>query len=152
MSGFDCVKKTRERHAVGEMRGGPSESPCRRRLQTAMSCFGQKPRWWTSWLKGAALTASCMGERDERKQTSGWSIVRLSDDVETGAFKLFREEHGGYPTYWPCGVRCRGGVTLIRAFLRNLRTWPVMPREKAQAEKPRGRKYRCTGEGRTASQ
>ena len=44
-SGFDCVKKTRERHAVGEMRGGPSESPCRRRLQTAMSCFGQKPRW-----------------------------------------------------------------------------------------------------------
>ena len=42
---FDCVKKTRERHAVGEMRGGPSESPCRRRLQTAMSCFGQKPRW-----------------------------------------------------------------------------------------------------------
>ena len=44
-SGFDCVKKTRERHAVGEMRGGPSELPCRRRLQTAMSCFGQKPRW-----------------------------------------------------------------------------------------------------------
>jgi hypothetical protein len=42
---FDCVKKTRERHAVGEMRDGPSESPCRRRLQTAMSCFGQKPRW-----------------------------------------------------------------------------------------------------------
>jgi len=36
-----------------------------------MSCFGQKPRWGTSWLKGAALTASCMGERDERKQTSG---------------------------------------------------------------------------------
>jgi hypothetical protein len=44
-SGLDRVKKTRERHAVGEMRGGPSESPCRRRLQTAMSCFGQKPRW-----------------------------------------------------------------------------------------------------------
>jgi hypothetical protein len=67
---FDCVKKTRERHAVGEMRDGPSESPCGRRLQTAMSCFGQKPRWRTSWLKGAALTASCMGERDERKRTS----------------------------------------------------------------------------------
>src|SRR5215467_1142998 len=41
----DCVKKTRKRHAVGEMRDDPSESPCRRRLQTAMSCFGQKPRW-----------------------------------------------------------------------------------------------------------
>src|SRR5690242_19790815 len=31
-----CVKKTRKRHAVGEMKDGPSESPCRRRLQTAM--------------------------------------------------------------------------------------------------------------------
>ena len=26
------------------------------------------------------------------------------------------------------------GVTLIRALVRNLRTWPAMPREKAQAE------------------
>ena len=40
-----CVKKTRRRHAVREMRVGPSESPCRGRLQTAMGCFGQKPRW-----------------------------------------------------------------------------------------------------------
>src|SRR5262245_20811587 len=45
------------------------------------------------------------------------------------------EKHGGYPTYWPCGVRCIGGVTLIRALLRNLGTWQVMLREKAQAEK-----------------
>src|SRR6516225_2580587 len=40
-----CVKKTRKRHAVREMEVDPSEPPCRRRLQTAMSCFGQKPRW-----------------------------------------------------------------------------------------------------------
>jgi hypothetical protein len=40
-----CVKKTRKRHAVREMKEGPSEPPCRRRLQTATSCFGQKPRW-----------------------------------------------------------------------------------------------------------
>jgi len=42
------------------------------------------------------------------------------------------------PTYWPCGVRCSGGMTLIRAFVRNLRTCSVMLREKAQAEAPRG--------------
>ena len=42
---WHCVKKTRKRHAVREMKVGPSESPCRRRLQTAISCFGQKPRW-----------------------------------------------------------------------------------------------------------
>src|SRR5450755_1124803 len=47
-----CVKKTRKRHAVrkdegavSRRRGGPSESPCRRRLQTARSCFSQKLRW-----------------------------------------------------------------------------------------------------------
>ena len=40
-----CVKKTRERHAVREMKEDPSEPSCRGRLQTATSCFGQKPRW-----------------------------------------------------------------------------------------------------------
>ena len=38
-------QKTRKRHAVREMEVDPSEPLCRRRLQTAMSCFGQKPRW-----------------------------------------------------------------------------------------------------------
>src|SRR6202051_2800860 len=40
-----CVKKTRERQAVRKMKEDPSEPSCRGRLQTAISCFGQKPRW-----------------------------------------------------------------------------------------------------------
>jgi hypothetical protein len=40
-----CVKKTRKRHAVRKMKVGPSKPLCRGRLQTAISCFGQKPRW-----------------------------------------------------------------------------------------------------------
>ncbi len=36
-----CVKKTRERHAVRELKEDPSEPSCRGRLQTATSCFGQ---------------------------------------------------------------------------------------------------------------
>ena len=52
MHGSDCVKKRRKAHAVQKMTVGPSESSCRRGLQTAMSCFSQKLRWWTSWLKG----------------------------------------------------------------------------------------------------
>src|ERR1700720_2607552 len=32
------------------------------------------------------------------------------------------------PTYWPCDVRCTGGVTLVWAFVRNLRTWFAMVR------------------------
>ena len=34
-----------KRHAVRKMKGDPSKPPCRGRLQTAGSCFGQKPRW-----------------------------------------------------------------------------------------------------------
>ena len=37
-----CVKKTRNRRAVRKMKEGPSKPPCRRRLQTAISCFGAK--------------------------------------------------------------------------------------------------------------
>jgi len=36
------VKKTRNRHAVRKMKVDPSEPPCRRRLQTAISWFGPK--------------------------------------------------------------------------------------------------------------
>ena len=43
--GGGCVKKARKRHAVRKMEVDPPKSLCRRRLQTAMSCFGQKPRW-----------------------------------------------------------------------------------------------------------
>jgi hypothetical protein len=35
-----CVKKTRNRHAVRKMEVDPPEPSCRRRLQTALSCFG----------------------------------------------------------------------------------------------------------------
>jgi len=39
-TGLGCVKKTRNRHAVREMEVDPPEPPCRRRLQTAISCCG----------------------------------------------------------------------------------------------------------------
>src|SRR5215468_10473936 len=40
------------------------------------------------------------------------------------------------PTYGPCGDRCRGGMTIIQAFVRNLRTGSVMLRDKAQSGEP----------------
>jgi hypothetical protein len=50
-------------------------------------------------------------------------------------------------------MRCPvySGMTLMRAFAWNLRTWAVMLREKVQVEAPRGRKYRSADQGRTAS-
>jgi hypothetical protein len=39
-----CVRKMRNRHAVRKMEVDPPEPPCRRRFQTAISCFGPKGR------------------------------------------------------------------------------------------------------------
>ena len=61
------------------------------------------------------------------------------------------DKHERYLLTGHAGVRCIGGMTLIRAFVRNLRTGSVMQREKAQVDTPRGQKYRCTDQGRTAS-
>jgi hypothetical protein len=79
------------------------------------------------------------------------SIESLKDDTQNQGLHHVLGTAWKVPTYWPCGVRCIGGMTLIRAFVRNLRTGSVMQREKAQVENPRGRKYRCTDQGRTAS-
>ena len=67
------------------------------------------------------MITSSVNERDERKRTFRSSIVSLKNDIKTGAFTLFREEHRGNLLYCLCGVRCIGGVTLIQAFVRNLR-------------------------------
>src|SRR5262249_57460133 len=91
-----------------------------------------------------------MDERDERKRTSGDASKRFRRhqnwNCTTAPGRVWRE-----PTYWPRGVRCIGGMTLIRALVRNLRTCPTMPREKAQAANLRGRKYRCLRAGADCS-
>jgi hypothetical protein len=43
-----CVKNARDyikRDAVLEMEAGPPKPVCRSRLQTTISCVGQKPGW-----------------------------------------------------------------------------------------------------------
>ena len=67
-----------------------------------------------------------MDVRDERKRTFdeaskqnfGW---HQNQGVVTALGSAWRG-----PTYGPCGVRCTGGVTQIRAFVRNSRTWLAM--------------------------
>src|SRR5207248_11318276 len=77
-----------------------------------------------------------MDERDERKRTSDDASKRFRRHQNWGCTtapgRVWRK-----PTYWPRGVRCIGGMTLVRALVRNLRTCPAMPREKAQA-RPHG--------------
>jgi hypothetical protein len=51
------------------MKGGPSKSACRSRLQTAVSCWSRKAAGGERLRKRCGLTASGAGERDERKRT-----------------------------------------------------------------------------------
>jgi len=73
------VKKTRKRHAVREMEVDPSKSLCRRRLQTAMSCFGQKPRWRDR------KSASFLGSASRMTGARGASRQRLSTHSKGGS-------------------------------------------------------------------
>ena len=75
------------------------------------------------------MITSGMDERDERKRTSDDASKRFRRHQNWGCTtapgRVWRK-----PTYWPRGVRCIGGMTLVRALVRNLRTCPAMPRER----------------------
>jgi hypothetical protein len=73
-----------------------------------------------------------------------------SDDAKTRVEGMPWEQPGGRLVTGQVAVRRKGDMTPAWASGQNVSTLPVMPREKAQATDPRGRKYRCTGEGRTA--
>src|SRR6266567_1350877 len=45
---------------------------------------------------------------------------KREDDIRTGACVEFRDESGGCPVYWPGGVRCEGGASLICGFCMEL--------------------------------
>ena len=60
-------------------------------------------------------------------------------DIRTGVALLLQEECGGNLPTGHAVPGVLGGMTLVRALVRNLRTCPAMPREKVQAAKLRGR-------------
>jgi hypothetical protein len=59
--------KKRELLAIRKMRVGPSESPCRGRLQTATSCCSRTAVVVNVVAKKHGSTMSGESERDERK-------------------------------------------------------------------------------------
>ena len=82
-----------------------------------------------------------MDKRDERKRTFDEASKTSKTIPETRACTSSWDKHERYLLTGRAGVRCIGGMTLIRAFVRNLRTGWVLLREKAQVEKTRGRTY-----------
>ena len=126
-----CVKKTRNCHAVRKMKVDPPEPPCRRRLQTAISCCGPMTMVVNVMVKRRdSLITSSKDGRDECKRTSEEASKTGFNDSQNWDLHLVPGRAWKVPTYWPCGVRCIGGMTLIQAFVRNLRTGSVMIRER----------------------
>src|SRR5215467_15385709 len=92
----EVVSRRREqRHAVREMRVGPSKSPCRGRFQTAISCYGLMAAVVNVMVKRRDnLITSCGDGRDGCKRTA--------DDASKGrkwhqnrGVALPWEKHGG---------------------------------------------------------
>ena len=70
-SDVGCVKKTRNCHAVRKMEVDPPEPPCRRRLQTAISCCGPMTMVVNVMVKRRdSLITSSKDGRDECKRTA----------------------------------------------------------------------------------
>ena len=74
-------------------------------------------------------TRQCKRSSDEASKTA-------KTTPKTRACITSWDKHERYLLTGHAGVRCTGGMTLIRAFVRNLRTGSVMQREKAQVENP----------------
>ena len=87
-----------------------------------MSCFGQKPRWLTSWLKGVVLITSGMDERDERKRTSVEASKCFQTTSKLGFHYHFRKSMAGtYQLAMRCPVyRRRDSHLGSRTELENL--------------------------------
>jgi hypothetical protein len=60
------------------------------------------------------------------------------DEVKTGLLYRVQDEAWEKPAYCPSDLRCKGGVTLIQAFARNLGTCRFDGKGETQVEDPQG--------------
>jgi hypothetical protein len=77
------------------MKEGPSESPCRGRLQTAISCFSSKAAVVNVMVKRRAIRARQVWVREMSASYPLEASKRLVD-TKTGVFTLLWERHGRY--------------------------------------------------------
>jgi hypothetical protein len=81
----DCVKKRRKAHAVQKMKVGPSESSCRRGLQTAMSCFQSKAAVVNVMVKRRDLRLRHVEIGETNASEPMETYRKCKDDIETRA-------------------------------------------------------------------
>ena len=96
-----------------------------------------KSRGRERWGKRQAMSLSGEDREDERKRTAD-DVSKISEPTsEPGASPSSGIRLGGGPEYCPTGVRHKGGVSLIRAFLQNVRTCRRDAKGEGQAGRPR---------------
>ena len=95
-----CVKKTRNRHAVRKMEVDPPGPFCRRRLQTALSCYGPMTVVVNVKVKRRGKDHVMWGlERRAQANLWGKASKQNNDDIKTGVHSRSREQYGRRPTY-----------------------------------------------------
>jgi len=113
------------------MEVGPPNSLYRKWFQTAISCFGQKPRWLALWEK-ARLWLRQVRARELNETEPVLTCRKVLWCHQNQVALLTWDKSGRYPVYWPDGDRHIAGRNLAQAFLWNLGTCSLMLRENSK--------------------
>jgi hypothetical protein len=82
------------------MKVGPSEPPCRRGLQTAISCFGPRTAVVNVMVKRRGVRSRpSVDRRDECKRSSDEASKTAKTTLKTRACTMSWDKHD----YWSCG-------------------------------------------------
>jgi hypothetical protein len=73
---------------------------------------------------------------------------KAKNGVKTGSLVSFQDEPGGKLHTDPGGIRHKGGVNPIQAYVRNAGTCAPMRREKPEVDDPSRQEYRRGAQGR----
>ena len=96
----------------------------RARVVSVKESHGLGP--WQVGIKETSNSEPLMRHRKDR------------DEVKTGLLYRVQDEFGGKPACRPSGLRCKGGVTLLQAFARNLGTCRFDGKGETQVEDAQG--------------
>jgi hypothetical protein len=105
--------------AAQEMRAGPSESAFRRRLQTTPSRCGQEPSVVSVGVKASGTYPEQVRIRETNESEPSMTHRYLSNRRRNQGRLQLLGQACRVPDDWASGGRCRGGVKLIQAVVRN---------------------------------
>jgi IS605 OrfB family transposase len=131
-AGVSWKLETISSEAIAKMGVGPSESPFRRRLQTAHCCDGRKSMVVSEWVKYAAkLREVGVGKMSESKPPMTYREDVIV--VKTGGAADLHDQCMGSSDYCVHGNRYTGGMSPMQALLWNHENLPDDAKGKRRA-------------------